>query len=296
MTNSKAMTNRTIISCAVTGAGNTMHLNPAVPVTPEQIANEVIASAKAGAAIAHIHVRHPETGEASVEYRHYEEVVARVRDSGTDVILNLTTGPGAKYVQDRDNRQVCGPGSVMLTPEQRVEHVLRLKPELCTLDIATLNFGNNAVINTIPDLIDMARMVDEAGVRTEIEVFDLGHLRLAVHMVPQQQIPRPSHFQFCLGIPWGAPADTETAALMKHQLPTDLKWSAFAISRQQFPMVAQAFMLGGHVRVGLEDNIYLGRGQLAPGNAALVERCVQILQLLGGEVATPAQAREILGL
>jgi uncharacterized protein (DUF849 family) len=184
----------------------------------------------------------------------------------------------------------------MLTPEERVAHVLRLKPELCTLDIATLNFGNNSVINTIPDLVDMARMVHEAGVRTEIEVFDLGHLRLAVHMVQQGQIARPSHFQFCLGIPWGAPADTETAAIMKHQLPADLKWSAFAISRMQFPMVAQAYVLGGHVRVGLEDNIYLTRGQLAPGNAALVERCAQIIDLLGGEIATPAQARRILGL
>lgn len=290
------MSEKTIISCAVTGAGDTRRLNPAVPVTPEEIANEVIASAKAGAAIAHIHVRDPVTGGASVEYRHYEEVVARIRDSGCDVIINLTTGPGAKHVQDRSNREIAGPGSVMLTPEQRVEHVVRLKPELCTLDIATLSFGSNTVINTIPDLIDMARMIDEAGVRTEIEVFDLGHLRLAVHMVQQKQIARPSHFQFCLGIPWGAPADTETAALMKHQLPSDLKWSAFAIARQQFPMVAQAFVLGGHVRVGLEDNIYLARGQLASGNAALVERCVHILDLLGGEVATPAESRKILGL
>lgn len=290
------MPEKTIITCAVTGAGDTRRLNPAVPVTPEEIANEVIASAKAGAAIAHIHVRDPATGGASVEYRHYEEVVARIRDSGCDVIINLTTGPGAKHVQDRGHREVAGPGSLMLTPEQRVEHVVRLKPELCTLDIATLSFGSNTVINTIPDLIDMARMVDEAGVRTEIEVFDLGHLRLAVHMVQQQQIARPSHFQFCLGIPWGAPADTETAALMKHQLPGDLKWSAFAISRQQFPMVAQAFVLGGHVRVGLEDNLYLARGQLASGNAALVERCAHILDLLGGEVATPAESRQILGL
>lgn len=290
------MTNRTIISCAVTGAGNTRHLNPAVPVTPREIASEVVASAKAGAAIAHIHVRDPDTGAASVEFRHYEEVVARVRDADCDVILNLTTGPGAKHVQDRGNRHIAGPGSVMLTPEQRVEHVVRLKPELCTLDIATLSFGSNTVMNTIPDLIDMARMVDEAGVRTELEVFDLGHLRLAVHMVDRQEIARPSHFQFCLGIPWGAPADTETCALMKHQLPPDLKWSAFGISRQQFPMVAQAFVLGGHVRVGLEDNLYLSRGELAPGNAALVERCSSIVRLLGGEVATPVQAREILGL
>lgn len=290
------MSEQTIISCAVTGAGDTRCLNPAVPVTPEEIANEVISSARAGAAIAHIHVRDPDTGGASVEFRHYEEVVARVRDSGCDVILNLTTGPGAKFVQDRNNRATAGPGSVILTPEQRVEHVLRLKPELCTLDIATLSFGTNTVINTIPDLIDMARMVDQAGVMTEIEVFDLGHLRLATHMIEQGQIARPSHFQFCLGIPWGAPADTATMALMRQQLPHDLKWSAFGISRHQFPMVAQAHVLGGHVRVGLEDNLYLARGQLASGNAALVARCAEILHLLGGEIASPARARDILGL
>jgi uncharacterized protein (DUF849 family) len=288
--------NKTIISCALTGSGDTTRLSPAVPVTPEQIANEAIAASEAGASIAHIHVRDPMTGAPSRELSLYREVVSRIRDSGCPILINLTTGPGAGFIPSDDDPNRGSKESTMMTPEARVRHVLELRPEICSLDVATMNFGNRAFVNIPEHLVRMATLIEEAGVKPEIEVFDLGHVRLARNLIETRGILQNPLFQLCLGVPWGASADTESLLLMKRYLPENAHWSAFGISRAQLPMVAQCVILGGHVRVGLEDNLYLGKGELAPGNAALVKRAVSIIKSIGAEVATPDEARTILGL
>jgi uncharacterized protein (DUF849 family) len=291
------MLNKVIITCAVTGSTmDALRTNSAVPVTPRQIAEEAIQACAAGAAIAHIHVRDPISGEPSMELALYEEVVQRIRDSGSPVLINLTTGPGARFAPSDENPMVASPESTMSRPERRVEHVLKLRPELCSLDIATMTFPGYAFVNLPAHLERMAALVQDAGVKPELEVFDLGHVRLASHFVERGIIKGRPLFQLCLGIPWTAPASPDGMLAMARELPPEAQWAAFGISSQEFPMVAQAVLLGGNVRVGLEDNIYLRRGVLASGNAALVERAVTIIESLGTQVATPAEARVILGL
>ncbi|MDB5457452.1 MAG: 3-keto-5-aminohexanoate cleavage protein [Caulobacter sp.] len=287
---------KTIITCAVTGGGAYTDKMKAVPVTPEQIADECFAAARAGAAVCHIHVRDIHTGAASMERAYYREVVERIRAGKTDLVINLTTGMGARYIPSPDAPLEPAPGSTLTTPEIRVQHVLDLKPEICSLDIGTMNFGAHAVLNTPTHVSRMATLVREAGVKPELEVFDIGHIDQARRMIANGLIDGPPFFQICLGVAGGAPATAETMLAMKSQLPADAHWGGFGISAASFPMVAQCVLLGGHVRVGLEDNLYLARGELAPGNAALVERAVDIVHLLGGEVASPAEARDILGL
>lgn len=290
------MTDRTIVTCALTGSFDTPKKNPAVPVTPRQIAQSALDAASAGAAIVHIHVRDPETGAPSMELALYREVVERIRERNGDVILNLTTGAGGRFVPGEADPAVAGPGTTFVTPEARTRHVGELKPEICTLDIATMNFGEHLFLNTPSHLRAMARAIREAGVKPEIEVFDLGHIELARHLITEGHLARPPLFQLCLGIPWGAPATPETLVAMRARLPEDAVWSAFGIGRAEFPMLAVAAGMGGHVRVGLEDNLYLGRGKLAPSNAALVEKAVSLLAHIDREPATPAEARAILGL
>lgn len=290
------MSRPVIISCALTGGGDTGLKYPNVPVTPEQIANDAIGAAKAGAAIVHIHVRDPQTGKPTMELALYREVVERIRGSGTEVLINLTTGPGARFIPGSPDPVKPAEGTTLKTPEERVRHVVELKPDICSLDVATMNFGAHVMMNTPSHLEAMAKAIREAGVVPEIEVFDLGHLALANHMLERGLIPKPAIFQLCLGIPWGAPATTAAMAAMQQMLPAGMPWASFGISRHQFPMVAQAAVLGGHVRVGLEDNLYIEKGQLAKNNAVLVERAAQILTLLGYQVATVAQAREIIGM
>ena len=285
-----------IITCAVTGGADSTKQSPHVPVTPEQIANEAIAAAKAGAAIVHIHVREPKTGKGSMETAYYREVVKRIRDSRTEVLINLTTGPGAAYTPSPEDPKRATEGSTMSSPERRVEHILELRPDVCSLDIATMNFGEYVFMNTPAHIRRMAEMINETGVKPELEVFDVGQVRLAVDLIQKGVLKSPPLFQLCLGIPWGAPATTEAMTLMRNMLPKDAVWAGFGISRAEFHMAAQAVILGGHVRVGLEDNLYLAQGKLAPGNAALVERAVQIIHALGEDPATVPQAREILGL
>lgn len=286
----------TVISAAVTGAGDTVRLNPAVPVTPKRIAEECLASRAAGAAIVHVHVRDPATGLQSMRLEHYREVVDRIRDAGSDVIVNLTTGPGCRFTPGIDDPRRATDDSTITHPEARVEHVLALRPELCSLDVATMNFGAHAFVNVPRDLECMARLIREAGVKPELEVFDLGHVRLAADLIARGDIGANPLFQLCLGVPWGAPATTEALLALRAGLPADSTWAAFGIGARQFPIVAQALVLGGHVRVGLEDNLYLGKGELAPGNAALVERAVRLVRDLGSEPATPDEARRLLGL
>lgn len=284
-----------IITCAVTGGGDTVDMHPNIPVTPRQIAESAIEAAGAGAAIVHIHVRDPETGKGSMETALYREVVQRIRDSGIDVILNLTTGHGAMYVPSDDNPQIGAPQSALSQPERRMEHVLELKPEICSLDIATMNFGERVFMNTPEHLRRMARMIRDAGVRPELEVFDTGQIRLARKLLDDGDLDSPALFQLVLGVPWGAPASPQSMIHMRSLLPEDSMWAGFGISRMEFPMVAQAVILGGHVRVGLEDNLYLEKGVFA-SNAQLVERAGEIVVSIGENVAGPAEAREILGL
>ena len=286
-----------MICCAVTGSAPTPPMNPAVPVTPEEIANEAIAAGKAGAAVAHIHVRDPETGKPSTEFEHYKEVTERIRDSGSPILINLTTGPGARFSPSENDPMQPGPGSDMRTAQERVSHVQALKPDLCSLDIATLNFNDRPMVSSIPILTRMAELIQAAGVKPELEVFDTGHARLARHMCEEGIIDdNYPLFQLCLGISWGAEASPESMMLMRDLLPANATWQAFGISRHEFPMVAAATLLGGNVRVGMEDNIYISRGELANGNAVLVERAAEIIESVGERVATPEEAREMLHL
>lgn len=286
-----------IITCAVTGAGDTTGKSDLIPITPEQVAKAAIEAANAGAAVAHIHVRDPETGKGSRDTDLFKEAVERVRDSGVDVIINLTAGMGGDWIPSDDDPSMPGPGTDMVGPEERLAHVIECVPDICSLDCGTMVFGNgnDLYLNTPAYLRIMAKIVQELGVKPELEVFDFGQIRLASALIDEGLIDAPPMFQLCLGIPWGAGADTETMAAMKQALPDDAVWAGFGISRMQMPMVAQAVILGGNCRVGLEDNIYLDRGVLAT-NGMLVERAVEIIQRLGAKVLSPDEARAKIGL
>jgi uncharacterized protein (DUF849 family) len=290
------MQRKVMIACAVTGSADTPGKNSAVPVTPAQIAASAIDAAKAGAAIVHIHVRDPQTTKPSMDPAHYREVVERIRASGTDVVINLTTGPGARFMPGVEDPWKTGAGTNLKSAAERVQHIMELKPEICSLDMGSLNMGSYAFVNTQGYLEAMAIAIRDAGVTPELEVFETGHLLLAKRMIQTGHVKGPGMFQICLGISWGQPATTEAMTYMRSLLPANSPWFAFGISLHQFPMVAQTVLLGGHVRVGLEDNIYLGKGQLAPSNAALVEKAGKIIEILGDHVATPADARQILDL
>jgi uncharacterized protein (DUF849 family) len=288
------MQRKVMISCAVTGSADTPGKNPAVPVTPSQIAQSAIDAAKAGAAIVHIHVRDPQTTRPSMDKALYREVVERIRDRGSDVLINLTTGPGARFTPGADDPFKPGSATNMKLPAQRVEHIIELRPDICSLDMGSMNMGSYVFVNPPNYLEAMAVAIRDAGVIPELEVFEAGHLLLARRMIETGHIKPPGMFQICLGIAWGQPATPEAMHYMRGMLPPASPWFAFGISLHQFPMVAQAVLLGGHVRVGLEDNIYLGKGQLAPSNAALVEKAVGIIEILGDHVATPTEARKML--
>jgi uncharacterized protein (DUF849 family) len=289
------MNREVIVTCAVTGAGDTVGKHPAIPVTPEQIANAAIEAAKAGAAVAHMHVRDPETGKASRDPKLFREVVERVRDSDVDVVINLTAGMGGDYFPSEHDPLKAGPGTDLVGADERLTHVEELLPEICSLDCGTLNFGDGIYISTPPILRTMAKRIKDCRVKPELEVFDLGHLRFANQLVADGLIEEPPLYQICLGIPWGAPADTATMKTMRDMLPAGAQWAAFGISSLEMPMVAQAVLLGGHVRVGLEDNLYLERGVFA-SNGQLVEKAIRIIELMGARTLSPAEARQRLGL
>jgi uncharacterized protein (DUF849 family) len=286
-----------IVTCAVTGAGDTTSKSPHVPVTPDEIANSAIDAAKAGASVVHIHVRDPKTGKGSRDPKLFREVVKKIRNSDTDVVINLTAGMGGDWIPDPKNLAMPGFGTDMIGPEERLKHVEECLPEICSLDCGTLNFGNdNSIyISTPPILRKMAELTQKWGVKPELEVFELGHIRFATQMIAEGIIDKPPMFQICLGIPWGADQSVDTMKAMKDHLPPEASWAGFGISRMQIPMAAAAVTLGGNVRVGLEDNIFLKKGVLAT-NAQLVERAVNLIGLLGANVLTPAQTREKLSL
>lgn len=289
------MNRKVMISCAVTGSADTPGRNPAVPVTPQQIADSAVGAAQAGAAIVHIHVRDPQTTRPSMELAHYREVVERIRDSGVDVVINLTTGPGGRFVPGIDDPFKVGPATTLRPVAERVRHVVELKPEICSLDMGSMNMGNTVFVNSVDYLEAMATAIRDAGVLPELEVFESGQILHAKRLIETGHIKPPGMFQLCLGVPWAQPATPEAMTYMRSLLPAGSPWFAFGISLYQFPMVAQAVLLGGNVRVGMEDNLYLERGKLAPSNAALVEKAANIIELLGDHVATPAEARQMLG-
>ncbi|WP_435272604.1 3-keto-5-aminohexanoate cleavage protein [Streptomyces parvulus] len=291
------VTENVIITCALTGAGDTVRKSPHVPVTPEQIARDAVAAAGAGAAVVHIHVRDPGTGAPSRDPKLYREVVERVKETGTDVVINLTAGMGGDLVVDPDDPLTHLPGTDLVGGLERLPHVEDLLPDICTLDCGSLNFGDgsNLYVST-PDMLRAgARRIQELGVRPELEIFDTGQLWFAKQLLAEGLLDDPAVFQLCMGIPWGAPADPGVLQSMVDMLPDGARWASFALGRMQMPWVAQSILLGGHVRVGLEDNLYLGKGNKAT-NAQLVERAVTITESLGARVATPDEARATLGL
>ena len=291
------MNRNVIITCAITGAADSCSRHPDLPVTPEQVADAVISAAKAGAAVAHVHVRDPETGAGSRDVDLFVDAVKRIRASDTDVIINLTAGMGgAWFPNDEGDPSHPGKGTDMIGPEDRLAHVDVLRPEICSLDCGSMNFGENEIYVSTPAYLKvMAKLLQEWRVKPEMEVFDLGQVRLARHLIEEGLIDAPPLFQVCLGIPWGAEADAASMMAISNALPHGSNWAGFGIGRMEMPMVAQAVLLGGNVRVGLEDNLYLEKGVLA-SNADLVTRAREIIERLGAKVATPAEARETLGL
>jgi uncharacterized protein (DUF849 family) len=286
----------TILTCAVTGTFPTRAHNPALPVTPEEIAVACVGAAKAGAAICHIHVRDPKTGLPSMELAYYREVVDRIRKSGTDLIINLTCGPGGRFIPSDDDPTKAAPGTNFKTAEVRTEHIVELKPEICTLDLNTNWFGGGAVINTPRNIKIMAERMYASGVKPEMEVFDSGDLVLAADLVADATLKQPLLFQIVTGIKYGFPSTPEAMMLAKSMLPKGCEWAAFGAGRHAFTMLAQAYILGGHCRIGMEDTVHLAKGTPAPSNAALVEKAVGIVRALGGQVASVAEARQMLGL
>jgi uncharacterized protein (DUF849 family) len=288
------------ITCALTGVGDTVARSDRVPVTPEQIADAAIEAATAGAAVAHIHVRDPDTGKGARDPRLYAEVVERIRAADVDVVINLTAGMGGDVVLGGEESPLPldESGTDLVGATERLEHVVQLLPEICTLDFGSMNFaagGDYLLVNTPSVLRAMARRVRELGVRPELEVFDTGHLVLVKELISEGLIEEPVLIQLCTGIPYGAPDDPATLLAMVNQLPRGAIFSTFSIGRMQLPFVAMAALVGGNVRVGLEDNIYLARGRPA-SNGELVERAVTILEAMNVRVLGPAEVRDKLHL
>lgn len=284
------MTQKVLLTAAVTGAGDTVGKNKYVPVTPKEIADSAIESAKAGATVAHVHARDPKTGGISHDLNHYKEIIERIRESETDVIINITSGGGGDFIPNLSNPSTGGEGTDMQTPKERHEPVGSLLPEMCTLDCGSVNFGDMVYMSPTEWLREQARLIQESGVKPELECFDTGHLRFAKQLIAEGLIDGDPMFQFCLGIPWGAEADEETMMYMKNRIPENAHWSAFGIGRMQMPILEMAAQHGGNVRVGLEDNLYLGKGVFAT-NEQLVDQAVTKLHAANVEVMTPQEAR-----
>ena len=287
------------ITCAVTGAGDSAGRSDKVPVNPEQIAASAVEAARAGAAVAHIHVRDPATGKGARDPALYAEVMQRVRASGVDVVLNLTAGMGGDMVFGSVEQPLPpGAGTDMAGATERLAHVAQLLPEICTLDCGSMNFaagGDYVMVNTPDTLRAMARQVQALGVKPELEVFDTGHLVMVKEMLREGLLDDPVLVQLCMGIPYGAPDDPLTLMALVHALPPGTVFSAFSIGRMQLPYAAMAALAGGNVRVGLEDNLFLSRGVLA-SNGALVERAATILTAMGARILGPEDVRKKLKL
>lgn len=290
------LSQKTLITCAVTGNLVKPEQTPHLPVTPEQIARECLAAAEAGAGQVHIHVRDPHTGKPSMELELYREVVDRIRRENRELIINLTTGPGGRFVPSEDDPKVYAPGTTLLPPDQRVEHIAFIKPDVCSLDFNTMNSGPDVVINTPRNVRRMAATIRAAGVKPELEIFDSGDIHLALDLIADGSLEGPGMWTFVLGVKYGFAPSPATVLYARDMLPPGAIWTAFGIGRMEFPIVAQAWLAGGHVRVGMEDNIYLDKGVLAQSNAQLVARARDIIQSMGGGIASAREARTMLGL
>lgn len=290
------MQSRVVITCAVTGNQTTPDMTPYLPITPEEIAEACLGAAEAGAAVVHIHVRDPQTGRPSMEFEYYRDVVERIRTRNKQIILNITTGPGGRFSPDPDDPKIAGPGTTLMRPEARVAHIPLLKPDICTLDLNTMNSGREVVINTPGSVRRMAAVIREARVRPEIELFDSGDIALCRDLINEGTLDGPLLCSIVTGVKYGFQPSPETVLYARGLLPQRAVWTAFGTGRMAFPMVAQSYLAGGHVRIGLEDAIYLNKGVLASSNAEMVTKARGIIETLGGEVATARQAREILSL
>lgn len=287
---------KVFITCAVTGNLTTPDQTPHLPITPEEIADAALGAAEAGAAIVHLHVREPKTGKPSMALEYYREVVERIRTKNTQVVINLTTGPGGRFVPSEDDPKVAGPGTTLLNPEKRVEHIAALRPDICTLDLNTMNSGKEVVINTPANVRRMASVIATAGVKPEIELFDSGDIALMHDLLKDGTLTGPVLCSFVMGVRYGFQPSPETVLYARNLLPADAQFTAIGIGRTAFQSVALSYLAGGHARVGLEDSVYLDRGVLAPSNAALVAKARRIVEDLGGQIASPREAREIIGL
>ena len=292
------MNREVFVTCAVTGSGSTQERSPHVPRSPEQIANSAIDAAKAGAAVVHCHVRDPDTGAPSRQLNYYREVTDRIRDADIDVVRNLTAGMGGDMVFGGvENPLPVGNGTDMVGASERVAHIAECLPEICTLDCGTMNFAeaDYVMTNTPGMLRAMGKMMTQLGVKPEIEAFDSGHLWFAKELVKEGVLEPDALVQLCMGVPWGAPDDLNTFMAMVNNVPDTWHWSAFSLGRHQMPYVAAAVLAGGNVRVGLEDNLMLGKGNLAT-NAQLVEHAVGIVESLGAKIIGPEEVRQKLNL
>lgn len=284
------------ITCAVTGNHTTRDQHPGLPVTPNEIAESSLEAAEAGAAAVHIHVRDPETGAPSMELALYEAVMQQIRRHDPGLIINLTTGPGGRFQPGEIDPAVAGPRTNLLPPEKRVEHIATLRPDIATLDLNTMVFGQEVVINTPGNLRRMAKVFREAGVRPEIELFDTGDIMLLKDLITDETIEPAPLASLVMGVKYGFAPTIEMMLLARDLLPEGTIWTGFGTGRYAFPLLAQAVLAGGNLRVGLEDAIYIARGELAPSNAALVTKARRIAEDLGATIASTREAREILGL
>jgi uncharacterized protein (DUF849 family) len=287
---------KVIITCAVTGNLTTPEQTPHLPITPEQIAEACLGAADAGAVIVHIHVRDPLTGRPSMLLDHYVDVVQRIRARNPDLILNITTGPGGRFVPSKDDPKVAAEGTTLMAPEKRVEHISALRPDICTLDLNTMNSGREVVINTPGNVRRMAKVITDAGVKPEIELFDSGDIALMGDLLADGTLHGPVLCSFVMGVRYGFQASPETVLYARNLLPHDAEFTAIGIGKAAFTTVAQSYLAGGHVRVGLEDSVYLSRGRLATSNAEMVAKARRIVEDLGGTIASVEEARRIVGL
>ncbi len=283
----------TVLTCAVTGNLTRPEQSPHLPITPSRIAEDCLAAAEAGAAAVHIHVRDPKSGAPSMELDLYAQVVEAIRRHDPAVIINLTTGPGGRFVPGEDDPRVAGPGTTLVPAERRVEHITALRPDICSLDLNTMNSGEQVVMNTPRSVARMARLIREAGAVPELECFDSGDLVLAQKLMDDGVLEAPGLFTLVHGVRYAMPFSPAALAHARSLLPAGAAWSAFSIGRHAFPAVAQAFLLGGNVRIGLEDTVYLDRGVLARSNAELVAKARRIVEDLGGRLASAAEARAL---
>ena len=290
------MSQSTILTCAVTGNLTTPEQTAYLPITTEQIATACIEAHDAGAAAVHIHVRDPLTGKPSMDVELYAQVVDTLRRERPELIINLTTGPGGRYVPSAEDPKIFAPGTSLLPPEKRVEHIAALRPDICSLDLNTMNSGNQVVMNTPTNVRRMAKVIRDAGVVPELECFDTGDLVLAQQLTAEGDLQGPGVYSFVMGVRYSLPFSTPAMQLARSLIPQASEWTAFAVGRHAFQAVAQAYLLGGNVRIGLEDTIYIDKGQLAKSNAELVTKARRIVEDLGGTLATSAEARQRWGL